>query len=170
MRKNLFVSMLVFVFILIIQGENTNKMGGLLYAQIIDTDGDGIDDVDDNCPYKYNPDQLDTDNDGVGDSCDNCIDNYNPSQEDIDNDGRGDACCCEGMRGDNCDGFPIFDIGDLVFFVDYMFYNGSDILCFEECDIAPVPSLGGPDGIIDIGDLVAMVEYQFGGGESPGPC
>lgn len=35
-----------------------------------DTDGDGIDDVFDNCPTVSNPDQADDDNDGVGNACD----------------------------------------------------------------------------------------------------
>ncbi|HLK12777.1 MAG TPA: thrombospondin type 3 repeat-containing protein [Candidatus Binatia bacterium] len=37
-----------------------------------DTDGDGIPDVRDNCPYIYNPAQTDTDGDGIGDLCDPC--------------------------------------------------------------------------------------------------
>ncbi|NOY88592.1 MAG: VCBS repeat-containing protein, partial [FCB group bacterium] len=35
-----------------------------------DTDGDGIPDGGDNCPFVYNPDQLDSDGDGVGNVCD----------------------------------------------------------------------------------------------------
>lgn len=35
-----------------------------------DGDGDGVDDVADNCPSTFNPDQADFDNDGVGDLCD----------------------------------------------------------------------------------------------------
>jgi hypothetical protein len=36
----------------------------------LDTDGDGIADIVDNCPFDENPDQKDTDGDGVGDVCD----------------------------------------------------------------------------------------------------
>ena len=34
-----------------------------------DTDGDGVANEFDNCPYNYNPAQLDSNNDGVGDVC-----------------------------------------------------------------------------------------------------
>jgi hypothetical protein len=79
-----------------------------------DTDGDGIPDAKDNCPYIANPDQQDSDYlrttgmvpgatmyeyDGVGDACDNCPDVFNPGQEDTDGDGVGDAC-------DNCPNHP----------------------------------------------------------------
>lgn len=35
-----------------------------------DTDGDGVTDVDDNCPDDVNTDQADLDGDGIGDACD----------------------------------------------------------------------------------------------------
>lgn len=60
-----------------------------------DLDGDGILNVNDNCPCKANPDQLDTDGDGIGDACDNCPRIFNHNQSDIDKDGVGDVC-------DNC--------------------------------------------------------------------
>lgn len=60
-----------------------------------DTDGDGIADLQDNCPCTYNPGQEDRDNDGIGDACDNCPSTYNPLQQDYDEDGIGDVC-------DNC--------------------------------------------------------------------
>jgi hypothetical protein len=37
---------------------------------LMDTDGDGLYDSEDNCPAVPNPDQLDTDRDGFGDACD----------------------------------------------------------------------------------------------------
>jgi hypothetical protein len=68
------------------------------YAVIVcptDTDGDGVPDLSDNCPYDPNPDQSDADQDGVGDVCDNCPNDVNPDQTDIDMDGVGNVC-------DNC--------------------------------------------------------------------
>lgn len=71
----------------------------------LDTDGDGIPDVDDNCPLVANAQQEDNDGDGAGDVCDddddddgildvddNCPLDANPNQEDTDGDGDGDAC------------------------------------------------------------------------------
>ena len=60
--------------------------------QAAHSDGDGIEDVADNCPLNDNPAQLDTDGDFVGDACDNCIAAFNPDQADSDNDGTGDLC------------------------------------------------------------------------------
>ena len=48
---------------------------------VLDGDNDGVDDVDDNCPFADNEDQLDTDGDGQGDVCD----------EDDDGDGQLDS-------------------------------------------------------------------------------
>ncbi len=60
-----------------------------------DSDGDGIMDLNDNCPHDYNPGQQDGDSDGVGDVCDNCPAVANAGQSDSDGDGLGDVC-------DNC--------------------------------------------------------------------
>lgn len=35
----------------------------------LDTDGDGVLDIEDNCPFVVNPDQKDSNGDGVGDAC-----------------------------------------------------------------------------------------------------
>ncbi|MBN1901090.1 VCBS repeat-containing protein [Candidatus Sumerlaeota bacterium] len=85
-----------------------------------DTDGDGIPDVDDNCPNDPNPDQTDTDGDGIGDVCDDDIgvfEDVSPRRGgdklpidtlfclgadagDIDNDGDLDIVLAVGMSND----------------------------------------------------------------------
>jgi glucose/arabinose dehydrogenase len=78
--------------------SNFNTSGDYIYTasttvtESVDSDGDGIDDADDNCPMIANADQLDTDSDGFGDVCDNCEFTANPGQEDSNLDGIGDAC------------------------------------------------------------------------------
>eukprot|EP00667_Euglena_gracilis_P021324 EG_transcript_23320 len=62
----------------------------------VDSDGDGIPDLNDNCIHLGNPEQKDTDSDGIGDACDNCIKHQNSDQVDYDRDGVGDACECTG--------------------------------------------------------------------------
>ncbi|OGY79685.1 MAG: hypothetical protein A3B74_02850 [Candidatus Kerfeldbacteria bacterium RIFCSPHIGHO2_02_FULL_42_14] len=80
---------------------------------IVDLDGDGIENWQDNCPYNPNVDQADIDGDGIGDvcddcphdanigdededliddTCDNCPATFNPDQRDTDTDRFGDAC------------------------------------------------------------------------------
>ncbi len=72
-----------------------NSYPGSLLERNSDVDNDGVNNMIDNCPCNYNPDQNDSDNDGIGDACDNCPNKYNPLQTDMDGDGIGDAC-------DNC--------------------------------------------------------------------
>ena len=74
---------------------------------ILDSDGDGVGEFDDNCHLIFNPLQEDTDGDGVGDACnegndadgdeysnvlDNCPGIFNPDQSDSNNNGIGDVC------------------------------------------------------------------------------
>jgi len=73
---------------------------------VLDTDGDGIPDSEDNCPNISNASQIDTfgndglgnacgdiDNDGIGDQKDNCPEVHNPNQADFyGDDVKGDAC------------------------------------------------------------------------------
>ncbi len=53
--------------------DHSDGSGGDIFD--IDSDDDGIQDGNDNCPSVHNPDQLDYDTDGMGDLCDNDIDN-----------------------------------------------------------------------------------------------
>ena len=57
-----------------------------------DTDGDGVQNINDNCPTVSNASQADPDLDSVGTACDNCPSVSNPSQLDTDGNGVGDAC------------------------------------------------------------------------------
>lgn len=74
------------------------------YGVSIDTDGDGIIDLEDNCPIHINPAQVDTDGDGLGNACDpdddndgmtdvyeiaNDLDRLDPSDANLDLDGDG---------------------------------------------------------------------------------
>lgn len=94
-----------------------------------DWDGDGIDNLNDNCLNIVNPDQIDTDNDGIGEICDNCPNIPNPNQEDIDNDGIGNLC------DDDKDGDNVLNINDKC---PSEFGNSSNFGCF-----------GNPDYIIN---------------------
>ena len=57
-----------------------------------DTDGDGILDINDNCPTVANANQRDWDGDGHGDECDRCPHLPSAGDPDGDGDGVGDAC------------------------------------------------------------------------------
>ncbi|MFU8804966.1 MAG: thrombospondin type 3 repeat-containing protein [Bradymonadaceae bacterium] len=76
--------------------------GVIYFDPEMDTDGDGVPDIHDNCPTTPNPDQTDTSGDGVGDACDNCPNHFNPEQtaspgNPVDSRGivMGDACVPE---------------------------------------------------------------------------
>ncbi|WP_171017244.1 PA14 domain-containing protein [Maribacter sp. ACAM166] len=55
--------------------SNTVFIDDVNFTIISDTDGDGINDITDNCSSTSNPSQLNTDGDGVGDVCDSDDDN-----------------------------------------------------------------------------------------------
>lgn len=65
---------------------------GHLVGAVVDGDGDGVADGNDNCPSTPNATQADGDGDGIGDVCDNCRSSANPDQADTDRNGIGDAC------------------------------------------------------------------------------
>ncbi|MBT8132354.1 MAG: thrombospondin type 3 repeat-containing protein, partial [Gammaproteobacteria bacterium] len=65
-----------------------------------DQDADGILDVQDNCPFEFNPGQEDADSDGLGNVCDNCTEVSNPDQCDTNSDGFGNICDAD-LNNDN---------------------------------------------------------------------
>jgi hypothetical protein len=50
-------------------GEHYAGNWDVICGPDIDTDGDGVKDVYDNCPAVYNPDQADSNGNGIGDAC-----------------------------------------------------------------------------------------------------
>jgi hypothetical protein len=70
---------------------------------VLESDGDGVIDLDDNCRSVPNPNQHDEDRDGVGDACDNCplVEN-NAQRDDGDSDGVGDACDPHPLASGDC--------------------------------------------------------------------
>lgn len=59
------------------EDENTSNNSALtrLYTPILDDDGDGVENDEDNCPSDANANQRDSDGDGDGDACDDDDDN-----------------------------------------------------------------------------------------------
>lgn len=137
---------------------NDKLYASVLNPVMLDSDDDGVNDSEDNCPFDFNPGQADSDGDGVGTACDNCPDDPNPDQLDTDEDGVGDACegCCVGITG-NVDNDPeeIVDIGDLTALIGYLFVPPFPVpVCMEEANIDAI-------GTVDIGDLTALINYLF---------
>ncbi|HEU5182037.1 MAG TPA: putative metal-binding motif-containing protein [Candidatus Polarisedimenticolia bacterium] len=73
-----------------------------------DADGDGVANLNDNCPTVSNNTQLDPEHDTVGTACDNCPTTYNPNQLDVNANSQGDHC----EDGDGDGSFLVNDCND----------------------------------------------------------
>ncbi len=87
---------------------NYNPFAGIsdpascVYDSEEDSDGDGINDDEDNCPAVFNPTQADSDGDGIGDACEEDVP---PCPADVDEDGICDTVdeCIDANGNGICD-------------------------------------------------------------------
>lgn len=112
----------------------------------VDSDGDGVPDASDNCPFVPNPGQSDADTDGYGDACDNCPMVSNPNQ-----------AITITMTGDVNNNGSITS-ADIIYLVNYVFKGGS----------APIPCAAvgdvNCDGAITSSDIIFAVNFVFKSG------
>ncbi len=103
--------------------------------------------------------EEDSDGDGVSNSIDNCPFIFNPLQEDGDGDGTGDVCDEREktfLRGDsNIDG--AVDISDAVNTLSFLFTGTGIVDCKDAAD-------ANDDGEIDLSDAIYTLNYLFSGG------
>jgi len=155
----------------------------------MDSDGDGIADLIDNCPTDYNPNQADADLDNVGDicdvcqgyddnidgdgdglpdGCDNCPTVFNSGQADADGDGVGDLCdVCPGYDDKNdadADARPdSCDNCPAAWNPDQADadQDGQGDAC-EDCCVGSVGNVDcTTDQLVTMGDLTAMIDHLF---------
>ncbi|WP_449257890.1 thrombospondin type 3 repeat-containing protein [Chlorobium limicola] len=123
-------------------GEWTESM--TTSSPLVDSDGDGVYDILDNCRNVSNADQKDSDGDGIGDVCDNCPLKANAGQKDSDGDGTGDLC------DSDIDGDGVPDMSD-------------------NCDFTSNPDQKDSDGD-GIGDACDNCIGQTNPGQEDGDC
>ncbi len=107
-----------------------------------DRDGDGIPNLEDNCPDVANNSQGDIDDDMIGDDCDPC---------------NGLVYVLGNVNGDANDGYqPIIDVTDLLAFSDYL-ENPS---LGNECQLLDILE----DGMVNQWDLLVLANTIMDGG------
>jgi hypothetical protein len=105
---------------------------------------------------------LDSDGDGVFDLCDNCPFQSNPGQEDADSDGYGDVWddCLIRLPGDcNCNG--TVSSGDVFAIVGTIFKGGRRLCpCFGAGDT-------NCSGLVTAADAIVLVNFLYSSGAPP---
>ncbi len=132
-----------------------------------DSDGDGWNDLADNCPNDYNPDQLDSDDDGSGDVCDVCA--GHDDHLDSDADGVPDGCdICMGYNDladfdqdghpDGCDNCPTVPNPDQLDLDE----DGVGDACENPCCIGMTGNVDcSADNLVTMADLTVLIDHLF---------
>ena len=150
--------------------EGSWTMNGTLVGGVSegDDDGDGVDNLEDNCPSNPNADQADADGDGIGDACDICPD-------DAGDDADGDCRCANPADPDGLRGFDDDNDGDGIF-------NGEDPTPNDYTDtdgdgeIDNVDDDDDGDGVLDVDDVFPLDSGESvdtdgdGQGDNGDPC
>lgn len=139
MKKFLKVNLLTFLlFAYFSSCSNEPVLIGNIPSPILDTDGDGIIDTEDNCINTANEDQQDTNNNGIGDVCESIIAPLSP--------------CENGMAGTYpCNGIDLLAIIDAATLSGNTQAEGSDIWGWTD------PTNGNEYAIIGMTNSTAFV-------------
>jgi hypothetical protein len=120
---------------------------GHITVAALDSDLDGVADVDDNCPGTYNPDQADQNGDSVG-----------------------DACCCglivTGLTGNiDCSLDGKRNLADVTRVIDRVYISHTPLCCEQN---------GNTDGDIDhkinLADITRLIDYVYISKLELAPC
>jgi hypothetical protein len=131
-----------------------------------DADGDGVANIEDNCPLVFNPTQTDSDTDGFGDACDECPGSDDALDDDADGVPNGCDICLgfdDAADGDSdgvpngCDNCPSShnpgqEDGDS---------DGIGDVCEGACCTGSSTGNADCTGIIDIGDVTELIQLLF---------
>ena len=160
---------------------------------IVDADGDGLRDYQDDCPAVANPGQADSDGDGLGDACDacpldasndadgdgvcgnvdNCPNTPNPDQADRDHNGIGDACdtCVADPLGDADKDNVCGTFDDCPFEPNYSQTDSGGVGTSTPDGIGDACQCGdvSGDGIVDAADVAAFRSFLAQAGTAAPP-
>jgi hypothetical protein len=108
---------------------------------------------------------ADFDLDGVRDVCDNCPKRFNPTQSDSDGDGFGDACddSCTRQKPGDVNGDGTIDMADRILLQNVL-------LCIEPLPNPGTNADFNGDCIVDTSDASALIRYLFMGFPTPVEC